>query len=156
MPCSEDRFTQSLSRIISHEPYIPIHPLKIMPQLRSSKPIPGIMLSEVPDFQYLIQHKFTILLIRRNNKARGRHAEHLLHDIHNGTGKLPQSQLPQFLLHHTHAVPSRTTMAKTFDGPPSLERSGSEHRRAVTSSLFGQERGLVRDVEPSLTVRKDG
>ncbi len=43
-----------------------------------------------------------------------------------------------------------------FDAPPTLERSGSEHRRAVTSSLFGQERGLVRDVEPSLTVRKDG
>ena len=47
-------------------------------------------------------------------------------------------------------------MAKTFDGPPTLERSGSEHRRAVTSSLFGQERGLVRDVEPSLMVKKDG
>ena len=47
-------------------------------------------------------------------------------------------------------------MAKTFDGPPSLERSGSEHRRAVTFSLFGQERGLVRDVEPSLMVKKDG
>ena len=56
----------------------------------------------------------------------------------------------------SQAVPSRTTMAKTFDGPPSLERSGSEHRRAVTSSLFGQERGLVRDVEPSLMVKKDG
>ncbi len=26
------------------------------------------------------------------------------------------------------AVPYRTTMAKTFDGPPTLERSGSEHR----------------------------
>ena len=24
-------------------------------------------------------------------------------------------------------------MAKTFDGPPTLERSGSEHRRAVIS-----------------------
>ena len=24
-------------------------------------------------------------------------------------------------------------MAKTFDGPPTLERSGSEHQRAVTS-----------------------
>ena len=41
-------------------------------------------------------------------------------------------------------------------GPPTLERSGSEHQRAVTSSLFGQERGLVRDVEPSLMVKKDG
>ena len=47
-------------------------------------------------------------------------------------------------------------MAKTFDGPPTIKRSGSEHRRAVTSSLFGQERGLVRDVEPSLMVKKDG
>jgi hypothetical protein len=47
-------------------------------------------------------------------------------------------------------------MAKTFDGPPTIKRSGSEHQRAVTSSLFGQERGLVRDVEPSLMVKKDG
>ena len=47
-------------------------------------------------------------------------------------------------------------MAKTFDGPPTIKRSGSEHRRAVTSSLFGQERGMVRDVEPSLMVKKDG
>ncbi len=47
-------------------------------------------------------------------------------------------------------------MAKTSDGPPTLKRSGSEHRRAVTSSLFGQERGLVKDVEPSLMVKKDG
>ena len=34
---------------------------------------------------------------------------------------------------YSKAVPSRRTMAKTFDGPPTLERSGSEHRRAVTS-----------------------
>ena len=27
-------------------------------------------------------------------------------------------------------------MAKTFDGPPTLERSGSEHQRAVTSFLL--------------------
>ena len=68
---------------------------------------------------------------------------------------------------HLHAVPSRTTMAKTFDGPPTLERSGSEHRRAVTSPL-PEEEGLGEKVElslqerrrgrkkPSLTVRKDG
>ena len=37
--------------------------------------------------------------------------------------------------HCNKAVPSRTTMAKTFDGPPTLERSGSEHRRAVTSLI---------------------
>mgnify|MGYP007072587152 CR=1 FL=1 len=47
-------------------------------------------------------------------------------------------------------------LARPLIGPPTLERSGSEHRRAVTSSLFGQERGLVRDVEPSLMVKKDG
>ena len=29
---------------------------------------------------------------------------------------------------HLHAILSRTTMAKTFDGPPTLELSGSEHR----------------------------
>ena len=34
-------------------------------------------------------------------------------------------------------------MAKTFDGPPTLERSGSEHRRAVTS-FPSEEEGLVR------------
>ena len=58
-------------------------------------------------------------------------------------------------------------LAKTFDGPPTLERSGSEHRRAVTSP-FPEEEGLGEKVElslqerrrdrkiPSLTVRKDG
>ena len=40
-------------------------------------------------------------------------------------------------------------MAKTFDGPPTLERSGSEHRRAVTSPL-PEEEGLGEKVEPSL------
>ena len=40
------------------------------------------------------------------------------------------------------AVPSRTTMAKTFDGPPSLERSGSEHRvgRFPSSRLRREDR----------------
>ena len=59
------------------------------------------------------------------------------------------------------------SMAKTFDGPPTLERSGSEHRRAVTSPL-PEEEGLGEKVElslqerrrgrkiPSLTVRKNG
>ena len=58
-------------------------------------------------------------------------------------------------------------MAKTFDGPPTLERSGSEHRRAVTSPL-PEEEGLGEKVElslqerrrgrkkPSLMVKKDG
>jgi hypothetical protein len=39
-------------------------------------------------------------------------------------------------------------MAKTFDGPPTLERSGSEHRRAVTSFLLRRKAWL--EVEPSL------
>ena len=58
-------------------------------------------------------------------------------------------------------------LAKTFDGPPTLERSGSEHRRAVTSPLR-EEEGLGEKVElssqerrrdrktPSLMVKKDG
>ena len=57
-----------------------------------------------------------------------------------------------------------------FDAPPTLERSGSEHRRAVTSFLLRFlsptrgtegvvktiERGLVRKVEFSLQERRRG
>ena len=57
-----------------------------------------------------------------------------------------------------------------FDAPPTLERSGSEHRRAVTSFLLRFlsptrgtegvvktiERGLVRKVELSLQERRRG
>ena len=63
-----------------------------------SKPVPFVVLSKVASLQHLIQHKLTILLMRRNDKPIGRHTEHLLHDIHNGTSKLPQSQPPQFIL----------------------------------------------------------
>ena len=43
---------------------------------------------------------------------------------------------PAFLNPHLpQAVPSRTTMARPLIGPPTLERSGSEHRRAVTSLI---------------------
>ena len=38
-------------------------------------------------------------------------------------------------------------MAKSFDGPLTLERSGSEHRRAVYI-LPSEEEGLVRGVAP--------
>ena len=63
--------------------------------------------------------------------------------------------------------PIPQNMAKIFDGPPTLERSGSEHRRAVYI-LPSEEEGLVRGgtpfgkgdggirKTPSLTVRKDG
>ena len=45
-------------------------------------------------------------------------------------------------------------MAKTFDGPPTLERSGSEHRRAVTSFLLRRKAWL--EVELSLQERRRG
>ena len=48
--------------------------------------------------------------------------------------------------------PRRSQPAKHgegFDAPPTLERSGSEHRRAVTSPL-PEEEGLGEKVEPSL------
>ena len=42
---------------------------------------------------------------------------------------------PAFLNPHLPPCgPSPQNLAQTFDGPPTLERSGSEHRRAVTSS----------------------
>ena len=42
-----------------------------------------------------------------------------------------------------------------FDAPPILERSGSEHRRAVTSPL-PEEEGLGEKVELSLQERRRG
>ena len=89
MPSSKQRLAQSLCRKILHEPHIPIHSLKIMPQLWSPEPIPFIMLSEVPGFQHFILHKLTILLIRRDNKPRGWQTKYLLHNIHDSPGKLP-------------------------------------------------------------------
>ena len=44
---------------------------------------------------------------------------------------------------YPQAVTARITMAKTFDGPPTLERSGSEHRvgRFPPSLLRREGRG---------------
>jgi len=44
-------------------------------------------------------------------------------------------------LHYFSGGPIPHNMAKTFDGPPTLERSGSEHRvgRFPSSSLRGEE-----------------
>ena len=39
---------------------------------------------------------------------------------------------------------------ETFDGPPSLERSGSEHRGGAVTSPLPEEEGLGEKVEPSL------
>ena len=44
---------------------------------------------------------------------------------------------------------SPQNLAQTFDGPTTIKRSGSEHRRAVTSPL-PEEEGLGEKVEPSL------
>ena len=46
-------------------------------------------------------------------------------------------------------------MTKGFDAPPTLERSGSEHRRAVFL-FFPEGRRPRWEVEPSLMVKKDG
>ncbi len=55
---------------------------------------------------------------------------------------------------YSQAVPSRTTWRRAFDGPPTLERSGPEHRRAVTSPVLKEE-GLGEEVEP-LFGKRDG
>ena len=34
-------------------------------------------------------------------------------------------------------------MAKTFDGPPTLERSGSEHQMCIRDSTYGDEAGCL-------------
>ena len=41
-------------------------------------------------------------------------------------------------------------MAKGFDAPPTLERSGSEHRESAVTSPLTEEEGLGEKVEPSL------
>jgi len=45
-------------------------------------------------------------------------------------------------------------MAQGFDAPPTIERSGSEHRRAVTSFLLRRKAWL--EVELSLQERRRG
>ena len=46
-------------------------------------------------------------------------------------------------------------MAKTFDGPPTLERSGSEHRRAVTSFLLRRKAWLEVELPLAKGRRRD-
>ena len=50
------------------------------------------------------------------------------------------------VLYENLGGPSPHNLAQTFDGPPTLERSGPEHRRAVTSPL-PEEEGLGEKVE---------
>ena len=51
-------------------------------------------------------------------------------------------------------APADKQSGETFDGPPTLERSGSEHRRAVTSFLLRRKAWL--EVELSLQERRRG
>ena len=56
----------------------------------------------------------------------------------------PEASCPQAQWSQKQAVPRRSHPAKYgegFDAPPTLERSGSEHRRAVTS--FPSEKGRL-------------
>ena len=46
-------------------------------------------------------------------------------------------------------------MAKTFDGPQTLERSGSEHRRAVTSFLLRRKAWLEVELPLAKGRRRD-
>ena len=71
------------------------------------KPVPFVVLSKVASLQHLFQHKPTTLHIRRHNEPVILQPEHLLHDIHNGTSKLPQSQPPQFILQKPPIHPIR-------------------------------------------------
>ena len=44
-------------------------------------------------------------------------------------------KVPTFPIKVYPGGPIPHNMAKTFDGPPTLERGGSEYRRAVTSLI---------------------
>jgi len=46
-------------------------------------------------------------------------------------------------------------MAKGFDAPPTLERSGSEHRRAVTSFLLRRKAWLEVELPLAKGRRRD-
>ena len=65
----------------------------------------------------------------------------------------PHAVLPQNLANlcweQSPCGPIPHNMAQGFDAPPTIKRSGSEHRRAVTSPL-PEEEGLGEKVEPSL------
>ena len=80
--------------------------------------------------------------------------------------KLYLSEVDIELYNLIQGGPIPQNMAKTFDGPPTLERSGSEHRRAVTSFLLRRkawlevELPLERETEgfekiPSLMGKRD-
>ena len=47
--------------------------------------------------------------------------------------KLPRNQHFNNPIHLSPGSPIPHNMAQTFDGPTTIKRSGSEHRRAVTS-----------------------
>ena len=68
MPCPEDRLTQSLSRIISHEVHIPpyLQEILLSHSLLCKMPVLGEVPSEVATIQYLCQQQLSSLLIHRS------------------------------------------------------------------------------------------
>ena len=74
--------------------------------------------------------------------ARQRKLKLLWHNVRSSLNNVVQ--IFYVAVYVTKAVPSRTTMAKTFDGPPTLERSGSEHRVGRLHPSFLRREGLVR------------
>ena len=105
MPSTEQWFTKRFCRIISNEVHIPPYLQEILlPHTLMRKPtIIREVPTEVTTIQNLYQQQLPSLLIHRQNHLHIRHAEHLLHDIHDTLGKLSQSQLLQFLLHHINS-----------------------------------------------------
>ena len=69
-------------------------------------------------------------------------------------GPIPQNMamaLKQHLVSPATAWRSHPVQSgETFDGPPTLERSGSERRGGAVTSPLPEEEGLGEKVEPSL------
>ena len=65
MPCPEDRLTQSLSRIISHEVHVPpnLQEIFLSHSLLCEMPILGKVPSEVATIQYLCQQQLSSLFM---------------------------------------------------------------------------------------------
>ena len=68
MPCPEDRLTQSLSRIISHEVHISpyLQEILLSHSLLCEMPILGEVPYEVATIQYLCQQQLSSLFIHRS------------------------------------------------------------------------------------------
>ena len=64
----------------------------------------------------------------------------------------PSAGRKQVAVRRSHPAQS----GETFDGPPSLERSGSEHREGAVTSPLPEEEGLGEKVELPLERETEG